>query len=126
VPIFAVLHTPAASERLIGYGAWLKGRRMRRREFISLKAYVIAGCFTVITAADLARAQPRKRIETEDPLAAKITCQDFQKHSDGKWTSSPNARIGKLDFGSHTFGVGEVEIGGADLATILNRKCVAG
>jgi hypothetical protein len=52
-------------------------------------------------------------------------CQDFQKNSDGKWTSSSNATIGKMDFGSHTFGVGEVDIGGADLATVLNRKCVA-
>jgi hypothetical protein len=31
--------------------------------------------------------------------------------------------IGKLDFSSHTFGVGEVDIGGADLATVLSRKC---
>jgi hypothetical protein len=97
---------------------------MRWREFISLKAYVIAGCFTVITAADLAYAQPKKPTATEDTLAAKITCQDFQKHSDGKWTSGPNARIGKLDFNSHAFGVGDVEIGGADLATVLNKKCV--
>jgi hypothetical protein len=91
---------------------------------ISLKAYVIAGCFTVITAADLAHGQPKKPIATEDILVAKITCQDFQKHSDGQWTSSLNARIGKLDFSTHTFGVGEVEIGGADLATVLNQKCV--
>jgi hypothetical protein len=86
--------------------------------------YVIAGCFTVIAATDLAHARPKKPIATVDPLAAKITCQDFQKHSDGKWTSSLNARIGKLDFSSHTFGVGEVEIGGADLAVVLNQKCV--
>jgi hypothetical protein len=97
---------------------------MRRREFISLKAYVIAGCFIVITAADLAHARPKEPIETEDTLVAKIMCQDFQIHSDGKWTSSPNARIGKLDFSSHTFGVGDVEIGGVDLAIILNQKCV--
>jgi hypothetical protein len=86
--------------------------------------YVIAGCFTVIAATDLAHARPKKPIAAEDTLVAKITCQDFQKHFDGKWTSSPNARIGKLDFSSHTFGIGEVEIGGADLAIVLNQKCV--
>ena len=100
------------------------GRRMRQREFISLKAYVIAGCFAVITPADLAHAQPKKPTATEDTLAVKIKCQDFQKNSDGKWTSSPNVTIGKMDFSGHTFGIGEVDIGGADLAIVLNRKCV--
>ena len=98
---------------------------MRWGEFITLKAYVIAGYFAVITSADFAHAQPKKQTATEDTLAAKIKCQHFQKDSHGKWTSSPDATIGKMDFGSHTFGVGEVSIGGADLATVLNRKCVA-
>ncbi len=31
-----------------------KGRLMRRREFISLKVYVIVGWFAAITPADLA------------------------------------------------------------------------
>src|SRR3974377_1649866 len=93
---------------------WLAqyGRRMRQREFISLKAYVIAGCFAVITPADLAHAQPKKPTATEDTLAVKIKCQDFQKNSDGKWTSSPNVTIGKMDFSGHTFGIGEIDIGG--------------
>jgi hypothetical protein len=30
-----------------------------------------------------------------------------------------------MDFSTHTFGVGEVAIGGVDLATVLNRKCTA-
>jgi hypothetical protein len=98
---------------------------MRRREFISLKAYAIAGCFAVTTPAELAHAAPKKPTTTEDTLAAKIECQHFQKNSDGKWTSSPNAIIGKMDFSGHTFGVGKIDIGGADLATVLNRKCVA-
>ncbi len=98
---------------------------MRRHEFISLKVYVIVGCFAAITPADLAHAQPKKPTATEDILAAKIKCTDFHKNSDAKWTSSPNTTIGKIDFSSHTFGVGEVDIGGADLATVLNRKCAA-
>src|SRR5262245_28163419 len=96
---------------------------MRQGEFISLKAYVIAGCFTVITLADFTHAQQKKPTATEDTLAPKIKCQYFQKDSDGKWTSSSDATIGKMDFARHTFGVGEVNIGGADLATVLNRKC---
>jgi hypothetical protein len=97
---------------------------MRRRGFISLKAYAI-GCFAVITSADFAHAQSKKPTAPEDTLASKIECQDFQKTSDGKWTSGPNTKVGKMDFSAHTFGVGEVNIGGADLATVLNRKCVA-
>ena len=116
---------PQRASRVVGYIARPKGRRMRQRVFISLKAYVIAGCFAVITPADLAHGQPKKPTATEDTLAVKIKCQDFQKNSDGKWTSSPNVTIGKMDFSGHTFGIGEVGIGGADLATVLNRKCAA-
>ena len=98
---------------------------MRRREFILLGAYVIAGCVAAVTSADLALAQAKNSTSMEDRLSAKIRCQDFQKNSDGKWTSSSKAKIGKMDFSNHTFGVDEVDIGGADLATLLNRKCVA-
>jgi hypothetical protein len=65
----------------------------------------------------LAHAQSKKPTALEDTLASKIECQDFQKNSDGKWTSGPNTKVGKMGFSAHTFGVGEVNIGGADLAT---------
>ena len=97
---------------------------MRMPKFISFKAYMIAGCFVWILPADFSHAQPKKPVVPEDTLAGKIKCQNFQKNSEGKWTSNPNTRIGKMDFSSHTFSVGEVDIGGADLATVLNRKCV--
>ena len=93
---------------------------MRRREFISC---VMAACFAVITPAGPTHTETTKQAAAESTLAAKIKCKDFQKTSDGKWTSSAGTRIGKLDFSSHTFGVGEVSIGGADLATVLSRKC---
>jgi hypothetical protein len=93
---------------------------MKRREFI---ACVIVGCFASFIPADPTYSQTTKQAATENTLAAKIKCKDFQKTSDGKWTSSAGTTIGKLDFGSHTFGVGEVNIGGADLATVLSRKC---
>jgi hypothetical protein len=98
---------------------------MRRRELISLKTYVIAGCFAVIMPPALPHAQPKTPTAAEGTLASKIKCRDFQKNSEGQWTSRPNTRLGKMDFSSHTFGVGEVDIGGADLATTLDRKCVA-
>jgi hypothetical protein len=95
---------------------------MRRREFIPC---VIAGCFAAIMPTDPTYSQTTKQAATENALATKIKCKDFQKTSDGKWASSAGTRIGKLDFSSHTFAVGEVDIGGADLATVLSRKCAA-
>jgi hypothetical protein len=75
----------------------------------------LAAAFLAVTPA---AATPR-----EDALAAKIPCQEFQRGSDSQWISGPNTTIGKTLFGHHTFGIGEVDIGGADLATVLNRKC---
>ena len=79
-------------------------------------AIVAVACLAVTPAA----ATPR-----EDALAGKIPCEDFQRGSDGQWISGPTATTGKMLFGHHTFGIGDVKIGDADLATVLNRKCVA-
>lgn len=95
---------------------------MRRCEFISC---VIAACFAVVISTDPTHTQTIKQATAESTLAAKIKCKDFQKTSEGKWISSAGTRIGKLDFSSHTFGIGEVNVGGADLATVLSRKCAA-
>jgi hypothetical protein len=96
---------------------------MPRPEFISFRAYGLAICFAVIVPTDFAHAQAKKPPAAADTLASKLKCQDFQKNSDGKWTSNPHTSIGKMDFSTHTFGVGEVAIGGADLASVLDRKC---
>jgi hypothetical protein len=95
---------------------------MRSRESMSC---VIAACFAVIIPAESTHTQTTKQAAAEGALAAKIKCKDFQKTSQDKWISSAGTRIGKLDFSSHTFGIGEVDVGGADLATVLSRKCAA-
>ena len=61
--------------------------------------------------------------KAEVALAAKIKCVDFRKNANGTWTSGPNTKIGSNAFPKHTFDIHEVSIGGADLATVLNRKC---
>jgi hypothetical protein len=38
-------------------------------------------------------------------------------------TSGPNVKIGSNPFSNLTFGRERVTIGGADLATVLDRKC---
>src|SRR6516225_12247583 len=61
--------------------------------------------------------------KAEAALAAKIKCGDFRKNANGTWTSGPNTQIGTNAFPKHTFDNHGVSIGGADLATVLNRKC---
>ena len=61
--------------------------------------------------------------KAEAALAAKIKCRDFRKNANGTWASGPNTKIGASAFPQHTFDVRGVSIGGADLATVLNRKC---
>jgi hypothetical protein len=84
------------------------------------KTYLIVGCLAVILPASIVHPQPKKPTAAEGTLAAKIKCQDFRKNAEGKWTSKSNTRIGQMDFSDHTFDVGEVNIGGVDLATVLN------
>jgi ABC-type molybdate transport system substrate-binding protein len=59
-----------------------------------------------------------KQIESGAPADAFVS-------ADLKWmdSSGPNTKIGANAFPKHTFDIRGVRIGGADLATVLNRKC---
>jgi len=70
-----------------------------------------------------AQQTDQETIVTKAALAAKIKCRDFRKNASGTWTSGPNTKIGANAFPQHTFDIRGVSIGGADLATVLNRKC---
>jgi hypothetical protein len=87
------------------------------------KLFSFALCLVSAHYINSANAQPAKVTTAEAALAAKIKCVDFRKNPDGTWTSGPNTKIGTSAFPSHTFGIEGVSIGGADLATVLNRKC---
>jgi len=83
-------------------------------------------CITVCAAsslANLAAAQAPQPTAAERAAAAQINCEDFQKNSDGSWTSSPTATVGTVQIGSGTFGIRQINIGGVDLAVVLNQKC---
>jgi hypothetical protein len=87
---------------------------------------LITGVVLCLAAADpvnSANAQQTTVTKAEAALGAKIKCEDFIKNSDGTWTSGPNTKIGANAFPNHTFDTNGVSIGGADLATVLNRKC---
>ena len=68
---------------------------MRRCEFISLKAYIIAGCFAVITPADLAHAQPKKPTATEDTSPLKSSAKTFRKIPTANGLAAATQRLGK-------------------------------
>jgi hypothetical protein len=80
--------------------------------------------YLAVTASfSSANADPTQESKAEAALAGKIKCEDFRKNPDGTWTSGPNVKIGSNPFSNHTFESKRVTIGGADLATVLDRKC---
>jgi hypothetical protein len=87
------------------------------------KLFGVALCLASAVTVNSANAQQTSVTKPEAALSAKITCKDFRKNSDGTWTSGPDTKIGANVFPNHTFDTNAVSIGGADLATVLNRKC---
>ena len=80
-------------------------------------------CLAMVIYCNSANSDPTQKSNAEAALAGKIKCEDFRKNSDGTWTSGPNAKIGNNPFPNLTFDTQRVTIGGADLATVLDRKC---
>ena len=87
------------------------------------KLFSVVLCLVGADSINSANAQQATVTKAEAALIAKIRCEDFRRNSDGTWTSGPNTKIGANAFPDHTFDTHGVSIGGADLATVLNRKC---
>ena len=87
----------------------LKGRAMSTRKLFGVALSLVAADY--ISSANAQQAEGTK---AEAALAAKIKCEDFRKNA---------TKIGTNAFSDHTFDTRGVSIGGADLATVLNRKC---
>jgi len=87
------------------------------------KLFSLALCLVIANYINSANAQQTEATKAEQALAAKIRCKDFGKNADGTWTSGPDTKIGSNPFSNHTFNIHGVSIGGADVATVLNRKC---
>ena len=96
----------------------LKGRAMSTRKLFGVALSLVAADY--ISSANAQQAEGTK---AEAALAAMIKCENFRKNADGTWTSGPNTKIGTNAFSDQTFDMRGVSIGGADLATVLNRKC---
>ena len=80
-------------------------------------------CLAMATYCNSANSDPTQKSNAEAALAGKVKCEDLRKNSDGTWTSGPNVKVGSNPFSNLTFEKERVTIGGADLATVLDRKC---
>ena len=82
------------------------------------KLLSLALCLASAGYVNSGNAQQTKGTKAEAALMAKIKCKYFKKNSDDSWTSGPNAKIGTNAFSNHTFDIGGVSVGDADLATV--------
>jgi hypothetical protein len=116
------LNNPAG-DPMTRSGAQADSGSSEGRAMSTQKLFSVALCLVAADYSNSANAQQAEGTKAEAALTAKIKCEDFRKNADGTWTSGPNTKIGTNAFSNHTFDTRGVSIGGADLATILNRKC---
>jgi hypothetical protein len=59
----------------------------------------------------------------EQALANKIKCDEWKKNQNGSWISKPDTKIGSYSFSNTTVAPGGWSLDGADVGTVLNKKC---
>jgi hypothetical protein len=81
----------------------------------------------IIAAAGLLIAQSGSGLAqmtaVEQTLADQIKCDEWKKNQNGSWISKPDTKIGSYSFSSTTIAPGAWSLDGADLGTVLNKKC---
>jgi hypothetical protein len=80
--------------------------------------FMFAGLLIAYSGADLAQMTT-----LEQALADKIKCDEWKKNPDGSWTSSSNSKIGSNVFRNTTIAPGAWSVDGADVGSVLNKKC---
>ena len=98
-------------------------RRCAEKSMLLQNIFSLLVYLAVAASLSSANADPTQESKAEAALAGKIKCEDFRKNPDGTWTSGADAKIGSNSFSNLTFESKRVTIGGADLATVLDRKC---
>ena len=59
----------------------------------------------------------------EQALADKINCDEWKKNQNGSWISKSGTKIGSYSFSNTTVAPGDWSLDGADVGTVLNKKC---
>ena len=81
----------------------------------------------IIAAAGLLIAQSGSGLAqmtaVEQALADKIKCDEWKKNQNGSWISMLETKIGSYSFSNTTVAPGGWSLDGADVGTVLNKKC---
>jgi hypothetical protein len=81
----------------------------------------------IIAAAGLLIAQSGSGLAqmtaVEQALADQIKCDEWKRNQNGSWISKPDTKIGSYSFSNTTVALGAWSLDGADVATVLNKKC---
>jgi hypothetical protein len=59
----------------------------------------------------------------EQALADQINCDEWKRNQNGSWISKPGTKIGSYSFSNTTVAPGDWSLDGADVGTVLNKKC---
>jgi hypothetical protein len=59
----------------------------------------------------------------EQALADKINCDEWKKNRNGSWISKRGTKIGSYSFSNTTVAPGDWSLDGADVGTVLDKKC---
>ena len=90
----------------------------------------VSGQLTPVIPAVEAHVQVIKVTKIEVPTRTDtVDCNGFKKNTDDLWTAKETKPFDlgttkKLEVKNTTFGYGEIVVGGVDLATILDHKCL--
>jgi hypothetical protein len=82
--------------------------------------FIIAAAGLLIAQAGSGLAQ---MTAVEQALADQINCDEWKKNQNGSWISKPGTKIGSYSFSNTTIAPGAWLLDGADLGTVLNKKC---
>jgi hypothetical protein len=66
---------------------------------------------------------PAQMTTVEQALADKIKCDEWKKNQNGSWISMLETKIGSYSFSNTTVVPGAWPLDGADVGTVLNKKC---
>jgi hypothetical protein len=59
----------------------------------------------------------------EQALPDQINCDEWKKNQNESWISKPGTKIGSYSFSNTTVAPGDWSLDGADVGTVLNKKC---
>jgi hypothetical protein len=82
--------------------------------------FIIASVGVLIAQSGFGLAQ---MTAVEQALADQIKCDEWKRNQNGSWISKPDTKIGPYSFSNTTVAPGAWSLDGADVGTVLSKKC---